>query len=233
MYKYPRLYLADPIQQGQVIALKQNQSHYLLNVLRMKDGAIVRIFNGHDGEWLATIHPQSKKHANLSPTEQIKPQISIEKRVHLLFAPIKKQRMDFLVEKSVELGVTDLHPILTQNTEVRKVNEDRINAQIIEAAEQCERLDLPTLHPLNTLDKKCATWDSNTPLLAAIERQESPHISTIKHDGDIGFLIGPEGGFTQEEAQAIVSISSITPVDLGARILRAETAALYGLSILV
>lgn len=233
MYKYPRLYLTDPIQQGQVIALEQNQSHYLLNVLRMKDGAIVRIFNGHDGEWLATIHPQGKKHANLSPTEQIAPQTSIEKRVHLLFAPIKKQRMDFLIEKSVELGVTDLHPILTQNTEVRKVNEDRINAQIIEAVEQCERLDLPMLHPLNTLDKECASWNTDTPLLAAIERQESPHISTIKRDGDIGFLIGPEGGFTKEEAQAIVSISSITPVDLGARILRAETAALYGLSILV
>lgn len=233
MYKYPRLYLTDPIQKGQAIDLESAQAHYLVNVLRLNNNDAVRIFNGKDGEWLATLYPEGKKRATLVPTDHIKKQPSKTKHIHLLFAPIKKQRMDFLIEKAVELGVTDLHPVITQNTEVRKINIDRINAQTIEAMEQCERLDLPTLHTLKTIDKKCREWDNTIPLLAAIERQDCPHISTFDYNENIGFLVGPEGGFTKEEAHQISVLDHVTPVNLGSRILRAETAALYGLSILV
>ena len=231
-YKSPRLYVSDPIKDGQEINLLPAHVHYLSGVMRLKEGAEIRIFNSRDGEWISTFHPINKKTATLRASENIKPQPSTKRRIHLIFAPIKKQRMDFMVEKAVELGATDLHPILTQNTEVRKINTERVQAQIIEATEQCERLDLPTLHALEAMDKKCTGWDKSTTLLCGLERHECPHISAFKNEKDVAFLIGPEGGFTKEEVTMLTSLDQITPVNLGDTILRAETAALYGLSIL-
>lgn len=228
-YKSPRLYVNSPISDNSDIELLPSHVHYLRSVLRLEDGAEVRVFNGQDGEWLTAFHPISKKAGSLRSVEKIKTQPEPIKRVHLLFAPIKKQRMDFMIEKAVELGVTDLHPILTQNTEVRKINVERVQAQIIEAAEQCERLTLPTLHALDNMDKKCAKWDKNTPLLIGLERHDCPHISEFNTLKEVAFLIGPEGGFTVQERDILLSSEHIKPVNLGKTILRAETAALYGL----
>jgi len=230
--KTPRLYICDPIAIGEEINLLPAQMHYLGGVLRMKDGDSVRIFNGQDGEWMSSFHPQNKKVGCLTPTKNLRPQPSMSARVHLLFAPIKKQRMDFLVEKAVELGVTDFHPLLTQNTEVRKLNEERIHAQIIEAAEQCERLTLPKLHALDKLETACQHWAREVPLLVGLERHDCLPIAEAKvqqHGSDVSFLVGPEGGFTQIESEMLCGLDHVTPVNLGDTILRAETAALYGL----
>lgn len=151
--------------------MPKEQAHYLKNVLRKTEGEYVRLFNGRDGEWVYCLTALGKKGAEARAQEQIRAQTEKNRKIHAYFPPIKKNRMDFMIEKAVELGVTDLHPILTQNTETRKINEDRLQAQIIEAAEQCERLDLPILHPLS--DIFAALKSCSAPVYAAIERIEA------------------------------------------------------------
>ena len=227
--KNPRLYVSSRIKKGQEIVLDLQQFHYLRDVLRQEEGSEIRIFNGQDGEWSSVFHVRNKKSSSLEPQVLIVRQNHIAKRIHLLFPPIKKNRLDFMIEKSVELGVTDLHPILTQNTDVRKINQQRLDAQIIEASEQSERLNLPILHSIETLEKKCLSWNVKVPIFSAIERYDCDTIKNIKSNIDIAFMVGPEGGFTKQEVLFLTSCSYVTPVSLGARILRVETAALYGL----
>ncbi len=228
--KYPRLYVEQALSQNASPKLETPQIHYLKNVLRMKEGSLVRFFNGSDGEWIGAVVSLGKKDAYFKLTEQTKPQPEPKNKAHLIFAPIKKQRMDFLVEKAVELGVTDFHPILTHHSEVRKVNAERIAAQITEAAEQCERLDMPQLHKLETLEKLLAAWDSKTKITACLEYYDAPHISEITFDNDKAFIIGPAGGFEDAEKETITSYDFVQPADLGETLLRAETAALKCLS---
>ena len=208
-----------------------DQAHYLKNVLRKDVGDILRIFNGAEGEWLACIDSLSKKNGELDLTDQIKPQAPPRKTLHLLFSPIKKQRMDVLIEKAVELGVTDLTPVLMHRTENRKINEDRLNAQIIEAAEQSERLDIPKLHPLIKLPHLLSKGIGGVEVFTALEREPSAK-SLHEYDYKAGaaFLIGPEGGFDEQERVSILSSEDIRVIDLGNGILRAETAALACLS---
>ncbi|GJL85526.1 MAG: ribosomal RNA small subunit methyltransferase E [Micavibrio sp.] len=228
--KYPRLYVEQSLDQNASPKLETPQIHYLKNVLRMKEGDQVRFFNGSDGEWLGEVLALGKKDADIKLTAQTKPQPEPKNKAHLIFAPIKKQRMDFLVEKAVELGVTDFHPILTHHGEVRKVNTERITAQITEAAEQCERLDIPTLHKLETLEKLLAAWGGKTKITACLEYFDAPHISEITFEKDKAFIIGPAGGFEDAEKEMIVSYNFVQPADLGETLLRAETAALKCLS---
>jgi 16S rRNA (uracil1498-N3)-methyltransferase len=225
--KLPRLYVDGELKTE--ASLGEGPAHYLRSVLRLSGGARLRLFNGRDGEWLGEIAALDKKAASVRLLEQIKKQPSARTPVHLLFAPIKKDRLDFLIEKSVELGVTDLHPIVTNRTEIRKVNNERLQAQITEAAEQCERLDLPALHALSDLPVKLAGWDSAIPLLACIERAGAPVLRHVNPPAAI--LIGPEGGFDESEKAALARYAFIKPVSLGDSILRAETAALKALSL--
>jgi len=228
--KTPRLYIDQPFQAGALISLDKQQSHYLLSVLRMKGGDNLRVFNGRDGEFLSSLRPESKKKADLFLKKCLKDQPADPPARALYFAPIKKQRMDFLIEKAVELGVSDLHPILTMHTEVRRINEERLRAQIIEAAEQCERMSLPRLHPLEDMMSALQKRGADEPLFWACERSDSPILGDI-YKGKGGFLIGPEGGFAAEEISALEVMQGISAVSLGERILRAETAALYCLAI--
>ena len=152
--------------------------------------------------------------------------------MHLLFAPIFNERMDFLIVKAVELGATLIHPVLTQNTDMRKINEDRLHAQIIEAAEQCERLDLPALMPAKDLFAALASWNKNILMLAALERFDAQPLKKRALPGNVAVLIGPSGGFTREEMEKIAALSFIQPVSLGENILRSETAAAAALAIL-
>ena len=227
-HKLPRLFIPQPLSSNAHISLTAEQAHYLKNVLRLKPTGQLRIFNGIDGEWLAELATLEKKSAEAIATQQLKEQEHPKHITHLYFAPIKKHRMDFLIEKTVELGVTDLHPIITERTEVRKLNTERIEAQIIEAAEQCERLDIPTLHPIIQLPLLLQNPSFDYTILAALERQEAPLLET--QDEEIGCLIGPEGGFSPEEVKLLSNHPKIQAVSLGTRILRAETAALYMLS---
>lgn len=231
-FKLPRLYTTEGLAAETLIPLEAGQAHYLHNVLRRKQGDFIRLFNGKDGEWLACLQDLSKKGGSAKLTERLCPQPALNRRIHLLFTPIKKHRMDWMIEKIVELGVTDLHPVLTQNTEVRKINTERVEAQIFEASEQCERFVIPTLHPLEALDKKLAAWPQDIKVLACLERYDAPHIhkSGIGKNEDAAFLIGPEGGFTTEEKAKIAE--TCKAVSLGTTVLRCETAAIKALILL-
>lgn len=228
--KTPRLYVEAALKKGEITPLSPALAHYLRNVLRQGEGDTLRLFNGRDGEWRATLTAIDKKSARAVPQEQIAGQPDNAPRIHLLFAPIKKTRLEWLIEKAVELGATDLHPVLTQNTEMRHLNTERLVAQIIGAAEQCERLDVPALHPLRSLDEALQDWDKTIPLYAALERADMPLLSDMNTPAPCAVLIGPEGGFTAEEKDRLLANPAIQPVSLGPRILRAETAALYVLS---
>jgi 16S rRNA (uracil1498-N3)-methyltransferase len=239
--KLPRLYVEASLADGQAVPLRADQGHYLRNVLRRAVGDSVRLFNGRDGEWLATIDVLDKKNCTVIPSKCVKSQPTLKCRIALYFAPIKKARMDWLIEKAVELGATDLHPVLTQFTELRVLNEDRLTAQIIEAAEQCERLDVPRLHGMIKLQEISA------PVLACLERDgDCPSLQEIltpsqggrtKEGGTeiiptLSVLIGPEGGFSQDESAWLKKSPHVTCVSLGDTILRAETASIYALSCL-
>ncbi len=230
--KSPRLYVDQPLAAGQAISIEGPAHHYLKNVLRIEAGQFIRLFNGRDGEFSARVDAASKKTVDVLPEKQLRAQKNATREVHLLFAPIKKERMDFLIEKAVELGATHIHPVLTQNTDVRKINEDRLNAQMIEAAEQCERLDIPALMPAKDLFAALAVWNKNILMLAALERFDAQPLTKRILPGNVAVLIGPSGGFTREEMEKIAALSFIQPVSLGENILRSETAAAAALAIL-
>ena len=227
MFKLPRLFTRQELSLQIRIELESGQAHYLHNVMRNKAGDAIRLFNGINGEWLGHIESLDKRKVSIVIVEQILSQPENARRIHLLFTPIKKSRLDWMIEKSVELGVTDFHPVLTQNTEVRKINEDRLKTQIFEAAEQCERLIIPELHPLLKIEK---ALEIKVPILSCLERYDAPPIQSIKEKGDLAFLIGPEGGFTTDEKTRIAQKTK--PVSLGDTILRCETAAIKALVIL-
>lgn len=222
--KAPRIYGNYPLAVGTPCQLNDDHNHYLLSVMRKNDGDAVRVFNGRDGEFLGHIEKIGKKAAHLIITQQLYNQPEQTQKIALYFAPIKKDRLGFLIEKSVELGVTDLHPVMTDHTENRNIRADKMEKQIIEAAEQCERLDIPTLHPAITLDQL-----PNRVIFAALERQDATRFIPTQNN-DIAVMIGPEGGWSDKEIAQLSKMDTIRPVSLGERILRAETAAIYMLS---
>ncbi len=223
IHKLPRLFTEQTLSEHKDIIFSSSQLHYLKNVLRQNEGNFLRVFNGRDGEFLATITALNKKDGRAKLAKCIKPQPAIGPARALYFAPIKKNRMDFLIEKAVELGVTSLHPVLTARTETRKINEERLQAQIIEAAEQCERLTIPALAPLTKLENVIG---KKTPLYACIERAEGMSLRSLGPAKDAAFLIGPEGGFTPDEIEMLNKAPQVTALSLGENILRAETAAI-------
>lgn len=226
--KAPRLYVTPDLSAGASIVLPDAQAHYLKNVMRSETGDDVRLFNGRDGEWHGRIEALDKKKAVLTLVSQTRPQPETRRAVHLLFAPIKKARLEWLIEKAVELGATDLHPIITNHTEVRDINAERTRAQIIEAAEQCERLDIPQLHDIMSLKSKLAAWPTDIPLLVGLERADAPPLkNALPAVGPLAFLIGPEGGLSAEEREYPGNLPFLKPVSLGSDILRTETAAAY------
>lgn len=231
MTKTTRVYTDQPLSEGGTLSLEGDVHHYLRNVMRVAPGQAVRIFNGRDGEYVARMEKIDKRHIETTIENKIREQRGREHKLHLIFAPIKKERMDFLIEKAVELGATDLHPVLTQNTDMRKINDERIMAQIIEATEQCERMDMPVLHKIENLHEKLESWPEGTTILAAIERMGIEPVPR-GFEGACAVLVGPSGGFTAEEKEDIVSHAFVRPVSLGKNILRSETAVAAALSIL-
>ena len=207
------------------VNLQKEQSHYLKNVLRMSEGDRVRTFNGKDGEWLAALSFEGKK-GILHPQKQLRPQLE-EPGPWLFFSPLKKSRMEFLVEKAVELGVQKLTPVLTERTIVRTLNMEKIKSHIIEAAEQCERLTIPDLSPPIKLSRVFDVL-GNKNLYFFKERGEK--IPLFRGQAECALLIGPEGGFSAQEIEGLEKSPQIKPVSLGSRILRAETASLAALS---
>lgn len=234
VFKAPRLYYPHPLGPGAGFTLEGPQHHYLRNVMRRQAGDVLRLFNPGDGEWAVRIAECGKKAVTGTVEAQIRtPEASRGPAVTLCFSPLPKDRMDMLVEKAVELGVAALQPLVMEFSSVRKVNEDRITAQIVEAAEQSERLDIPGLLPIRPF----AGWlaAQKAPFVVALERAEAVPLGEAAIGGmtDCAFLIGPEGGFSDGERKALTQHEMARCVTLGPRILRAETAAMAGLSLLL
>lgn len=220
---------------GGQCALSERQLHYLRNVMRCNPGDMVRVFDGTNGEWLAKLEEISKKNAIVSFAEKIREQVNVPD-IHVLASPVKKDALDFMVEKASELGAKAFFPVTCDRTVVNRINEDRLQTIAVEAAEQCERLDVMRVQPLQSLKNILESWNSERKLFFCIERSQAPMILTQLQNGSfrppLALLIGPEGGFTDAEVAMLTALDYVEPVSLGGRILRAETALVSALTCL-
>lgn len=228
-----RLYTTTPIRQQTPHLLSEEQAHYMRNVLRYAVDQNIQIFNEHDGEWCAKITALSKSQACVMPLQQTRIAIT-EQPVHLLFAPLKHEALFYLIEKTTELGVTHLHPLIMDRCNIHRLNLDKIIKNSLEACQQCERLSPPTITPLQRLRDFMQSWDPKIPILWAQERGDTASLAaclkTYPKGKELAFLIGPEGGFSPEEQTYLKTLSHVHGMNLGPRILRAETAAVAVLS---
>jgi 16S rRNA (uracil1498-N3)-methyltransferase len=220
----PRLFVATPLSAGTRVELDAAQANYLGNVMRLKEGSRLLLFDGSSGEWLAEIEEAARKRMTLRLVEPTRPQEHVPD-LWLAFAPVKKGRVDWLVEKAVELGVARLVPVITQRTVVDKLNLERMRAHIVEAAEQCGRTTLAEIEEPMKISAFLNHRDPARTLYFADETGGEPARSAFM-PGPAIILTGPEGGFTPDEAAAIRAASNSRAISLGPRILRAETAAL-------
>jgi len=212
------------------VELDRAQAHYLLEVMRGRVGDRILLFNGIDGEWLAAITKAERRRCTLEVVEQKRVQ-EPEDGPTLLFAPVKKNKLDMLVEKATELGVCRLIPVQTRRSIVDRVNAARLRAITIEAAEQCGRLTLPEISDLQTLDQVLKTWPEDHALYVGDETGGGePILNAISIEKPAAFLIGPEGGFEPTEFEQLDNLPCVTKIDLGPNILRAETAGLATLA---
>lgn len=221
----PRLMVGGPLTTGTLITLPQAPSHYLAQVMRRQPGDVVRVFDGTSGEWAARVIRVGKKAVDLSIEAQSAPQEPVAD-LWLCAAPLKRGRIDWLAEKACELGVAKLVPVLTARTVVDRLNPDRLRAHMVEAAEQCGRTAVPTLAEPIKLAALLKAWPADRSLIFADEKGGAPMAKAIAgQTAPAAILIGPEGGFTAQEAEMIRSLPGALAVSLGPRILRADTAA--------
>ncbi len=225
----PCLFVDQALGDGMTLTLEGPPANYLANVLRLGPGAEVKLLDDRSGEWLAEIAEAGRKRVGLTVTRHLRPRETVPD-LWLLFAPIKRGRIDWLVEKATELGVARLVPILTRRTIVDRLNLDRLRAHAVEAAEQCERTALPELAEPRKLDAALKDWPNDRILYFADEAGGAPLVEAAA-PGPAAILIGPEGGFTEEERESIRALPQTRPMSLGPRILRADTAALAAVSL--
>ncbi len=230
----PRLFVPTPLAAGTEIPATPAQAHYLGTVLRQAPGAALRLFNGTDGEWRARLAAIRKDRATIAVETLLRPQAP-EPDLWLLFAPLKRDATDLVVQKATELGASEIHPILTARTNTARINPDRLRAIATEAAEQSERLTVPRMADPLPLAARLAAWPPGRRLLAAIERSDAPPPRPRPRldPGPAALLIGPEGGFTPAEVELLRRHADVEPISLGPRILRAETACIAGLALLL
>ena len=227
-----RLYVDVDLDEGNVVGLAASQAHYLRSVLRLNSGDDVALFNGRHGEWRARIDGIGKGWASLKLLAQSLTQIP-EPDVWLLFAPIKRGRVDYLVQKATELGVGALLPTITRRTVVERINLVRLGTTAVEAAEQCSRISVPELHAVRPLDKVLESWPVDRRLLFCDEAGGPNPVEALgrTEPGPWAILIGPEGGFEPGETEALRALPFVVPMSLGPRILRTETAAVVALGL--
>ncbi|WP_108485231.1 16S rRNA (uracil(1498)-N(3))-methyltransferase [Oceaniglobus ichthyenteri] len=226
-----RLYLDQEYAPGQSCALTQAQSHYLFGVMRLDVNAAVTVFNGRDGAWLAQVAKADRRKGVLTLIEQSAPLIT-PPDLWLLFAPIKKARTDFIVEKAAELGAARIMPVQTDFTNAERVRQDRLQAHAIEAAEQCGATFVPPVDDLVRLDRVLADWPKDRHLMFCDETRLGAATSLAGAPrGPWAVLIGPEGGFSPAEHARLSAHPMAHPVSLGPRILRADTAAVAALTL--
>lgn len=233
----PRLHVEPDLGQGTVLTLGKDQSLYLAAVLRKSVNDEVVLFNGRDGAWLCRLTGDSKKAVTLECVERIAAQTP-PSDLWYGFAPLKTERLDYVIQKATEMGVGTIQPVLTRFTQVNRLKHDRLLANAIEAAEQCEVLTVPTVQPEITFEKLLATWpaDHGDRILIfadEVHASASPVETIAALAGKrIGLLIGPEGGFSDDEREKLRAQSYVVPVSLGPRILRADTAAVAALGVI-
>ncbi len=221
-----RLYVDQPLGAGQAVALGAEAANYLFNVMRLGKGAAVALFNGRDGEWRAEVAEAGKRQGIALCQVQTAPQV-MPPDLWLMFAPVKKERTAFIVEKAVELGVARLQPVATRHMNSERWRADKQTAHAIEAAEQCGATFVPAVAELQPLDRILAQWPAGRALFWADETlaaEKAAQITIIA--GPAAILIGPEGGFSADEKTRLRALPFVRPLSLGPRILRAETAAL-------
>ncbi len=228
-----RLHVEAALAAGARVEPTPAQAHYLLHVMRAKAGDHVALFNGADGEWRATTAEVTKRSCTLVCDNKVAAQTEVPD-LWLVFAPVKKTPADYLAQKATELGVRALQPVITRRTIVRRINEERVRANAVEAAEQSGRMSVPEVRGAVELEKLLAEWDGSRRILFCDEAGEAPPIAaalSVSPDGPWAVLTGPEGGFDPAEREAIRTRNFTVPVSLGTRILRADTAALAALSV--
>jgi 16S rRNA (uracil1498-N3)-methyltransferase len=228
-----RLFVDHPLQQGERVALSREQANYLFNVMRLRVGAEIALFNGVAGEWRAEVSSAGKRGGELTCTAQAAAQVD-PPDLWLLFAPIKKARTDFIVEKAVELGVRRIVAVQTDFTNADRIRQDRLQAHAIEAAEQCGGVFVPEVTDLRPLAKVLDAWDTRRIVFAdEALASRSSSLSAVLADvpAPVAVLIGPEGGFSEPERLRLSGMDCVTPVALGPRILRADTAAVAALTL--
>ena len=247
-FRGPRLYVEDRLAAGAMIALGKKPAHYLSGVLRLKSGDNVLVFNGREGEWRAELVAAGKG-VKLAIQEQAREQTP-SADLHYLFAPLKHERLDYMVQKAVEMGVSRLQPIITQHTQVSRINVERMQANAVEAAEQCGILTIPEVGAPMTFARMLAARkpdrllvfcdegaDVGNPVAALNAARVTPSsmlplVGGMTDGGEpMAVLIGPEGGFSEEERSALLKQSNIVQLSLGPRILRADTAAVAALAL--
>jgi len=237
-YMAARLFVEADLRRGVEITLLGAQSHYLRNVLRLKSGVSVALFNGRHGEWRARIIDAGKKETTVCVQDQTRYQSAVPD-LWLVFALLKQSRLNFVIEKATELGVSVLQPIFTQITDIGRTNVERLRAHAIEAAEQSERLSVPAIREAVRLEGLLSNWPQERRVLACVEAGAAKPIAEVleavtqepaSNHGTWAILVGPAGGFTRSELDALNKLPFVTPVGLGPRILRADTAALAAIA---
>ena len=232
-FKSPRLFVEADLAEAVAIEASADQLNYLLNVMRLGETGSVLIFNGRDGEWRARLQRESKKRLLLVPERQVRAQTP-QGALHYLFAPLKSARLDYMVQKAVEMGASVLQPVMMQHVQAPKFNLGRMRANAVEAAEQCGILALPECREMVRLADLLANFDPARRLVFCDERADSAspiEILRAEPARPVSLLIGPEGGFSADERALLHACDFVTPISLGPRILRADTAAVAALAV--
>ncbi|WP_020176776.1 16S rRNA (uracil(1498)-N(3))-methyltransferase [Methyloferula stellata] len=231
-----RLYVETALAPGASVPLDRAQANYLGNVLRLPDGAELLIFNGQDGEWRAALASSSRKSMSLTALTMVRPQ-EAPCDLHYLFAPLKHARLDYMVQKAVEMGASLLRPVQTQHTQATRLNAERMRANVIEAAEQCGILAVPEVAPLASIDTLLDGWPQGRSLIFCDEDApirdpiEALHAAQKAEGSSLALLIGPEGGFDAREREKLLSLPQTIRLSLGPRILRADTAGVAAMAL--
>ncbi|WP_417700456.1 16S rRNA (uracil(1498)-N(3))-methyltransferase [Pseudophaeobacter sp.] len=228
-----RLYVEHPLGAGQSIPLEKEQAHYLFGVMRLRPGGAVALFNGRDGEWQAEVAEAGKRTGVLICLEQSKP-LQMPPDLWLIFAPIKKARTDFIVEKAAEMGAARILPVGTDFTNSERIRQDRLQAHAVEAAEQCGGTYVPEVGELQKLSRLLDDWPADRQLMFCDEAEvgNALQLAAQDHkDAPWAIVIGPEGGFSDKERSRLHAMEQAHVVSLGPRILRADTAAVAAMTL--
>ncbi len=226
-----RLYVEHPLGRGQSVELTREQAHYLFGVMRLAVGGHVALFNSRDGEWLAEVAEAGKRGGTLACVEQTRP-LQMPPDLWFLFAPIKKARTDFIVEKAAEMGAARIIPVQTEFTNSERIRQDRLQAHAVEAAEQCGGTFVPEVCELQRLDRVLDAWPDGRQLMFCNEAEVGSALRLAEQEkgGPWAILIGPEGGFSERERKRLTALPYAHVVSLGPRILRADTATVAALT---